>query len=124
MITAERLCFELRLYAVFVNSTSLICGKSLRIEFEISKPLIILNIYNYCENSCCGCSPLRCKVLQKTFLMHFLELGENLRVSNVPKTFCTQKINRFWDQVCFGKMLLKIAVICKKIFFNCTFRIF
>lgn len=89
-----------------MSTARLICSKSLRIEFEIFKPLLILNIYNYCENSYFGCSSLRCKVLQKTFLMHFLELGKNLRVSNVPKVFCTQKINRFWDQVCFGKMLL------------------
>lgn len=108
----------------YLSTARLICSKSLRIEYDISKPLIlILNIYNYCENSYFGCSPLRCKVLRKTFLMHFLELDENLRVSNVPKAFCTQKINRFWDQVRFGKMLLKIAVICQTIS-NCTFRIF
>lgn len=83
----------------YSSTARLSCSKSLRIEFVISKPLLILNIYNYCENSYCGCSPLRCKILQKTFLVHFLELGENLRVSNVPKAFCTQKINRFWDQV-------------------------
>lgn len=71
----------------YSSTARLICSKSLMIEFEISKPLIILNIYNYCKISYFGCSPLGFKVLQKAFLVHFLELDENLRVSNVPKAF-------------------------------------